>query len=88
MVKPIVFACLVTAFVSGATAQTAPDWSGDTLLWSDPSVTRSQNNAWLICPDANGNDDLYVNLGPYAYNTPAGCGDQTIHAYTGSTATA
>ncbi|CAG7852041.1 SubName: Full=Uncharacterized protein {ECO:0000313/EMBL:CCA73934.1} [Serendipita indica DSM 11827] len=63
-------------------------WSGDTLLWSDPSVTRSQNNAWLICPDANGNDDLYVNLGPYAYNTPAGCGDQTIHAYTGSTATA
>ncbi|KAG8830086.1 hypothetical protein FRC18_008680 [Serendipita sp. 400] len=61
-------------------------WSGDTLLWSDPSVTRSQNNAWLGCPDSAGHVDLYVNLGPYSYNTPAGCNDQTIHAYTGPSA--
>jgi hypothetical protein len=43
--------------------------------------------AWLICPDATGNADVYVNLGAYDYNTPSGCFDQTIHAYTGSTAT-
>ncbi|KAF7440007.1 hypothetical protein PC9H_000348 [Pleurotus ostreatus] len=63
-------------------------FSGDTLEWSNPSITRPQNNAWLVCPDADGNRDLYVNLGPYSYMTPAGCADQTIHAYTGSTATA
>ncbi|KAG8832588.1 hypothetical protein FRC17_001048 [Serendipita sp. 399] len=61
-------------------------WSGDTLLWSDPSVTRSQNNAWLGCTDSGGKVDLYVNLGPYGYNTPSGCSDQTIHAYTGPSA--
>ncbi|KAK7443526.1 hypothetical protein VKT23_015699 [Stygiomarasmius scandens] len=63
-------------------------WSGDTVEWSDPDVERPQNNAWLVCPDEDGNNDLYVNLGPYDYNTPAGCADETIHAYTGSTATA
>ncbi|KAL9709278.1 hypothetical protein Ac2012v2_007632 [Leucoagaricus gongylophorus] len=63
-------------------------WSGDTLLWSDVNVTRPQTNAWLVCPDSTGNRLLYVNLGPYGYQTPAGCADQTIHAYTGSTATA
>ncbi|KAF9453307.1 hypothetical protein P691DRAFT_658712, partial [Macrolepiota fuliginosa MF-IS2] len=77
--------------VSWSTTQAtsgAFSWSGDTVLWSDPNVTRPQDNAWLICPDADGNKDLYVNLGPYSYNTPAGCADETIHAYTGSTATA
>ena len=44
--------------------------------------------AWLVCPDANGNKDVYVNLGPYDYDTPAGCADETIHAYTGPYATA
>ncbi|THV02637.1 hypothetical protein K435DRAFT_749004 [Dendrothele bispora CBS 962.96] len=63
-------------------------WSGDTVEWSDPNVERPQDNAWLICPDEDGNKDLYVNLGPYDYNTPPGCADETIHAYTGSTATA
>ena len=43
--------------------------------------------AWLICPDADGNKDVYINLGPYDYQTPAGCADETIHAYTGATAT-
>ncbi|KAF8916584.1 hypothetical protein CPB85DRAFT_1374516 [Mucidula mucida] len=60
----------------------------DTVEWSSPNITRPQNNAWLVCPDADGNLDLYVNLGAYAYQTPAGCADETIHAYTGSTATA
>ncbi len=80
-------------------------FSGDTVEWSSPNITRPQNNvgnsfssfriqltsnlkAWLVCPDADGNLDLYVNLGAYAYQTPAGCADETIHAYTGSTATA
>ncbi|KAF8645814.1 hypothetical protein AX16_007557 [Volvariella volvacea WC 439] len=62
-------------------------FSGDTVEWSNPSISRPQNNAWLVCPDAAGNLDLYVNLGPYAYQTPAGCADETIHGYTGSTAT-
>ncbi|PFH51135.1 hypothetical protein AMATHDRAFT_143250, partial [Amanita thiersii Skay4041] len=63
-------------------------WSGDTVEWSNPAISRPQNNAWLICPDTAGNKDVYVNLGPYAYQTPAGCADETIHAYTGPTATA
>ncbi|KAG6902568.1 hypothetical protein C0995_014957 [Termitomyces sp. Mi166 len=71
-------------------------FSGDTLEWSNPAITRPQNNvsavqddeAWLVCPDDAGNLDVYVNLGPYDYMTPAGCADETIHAYTGSTATA
>ncbi|XP_006455209.1 hypothetical protein AGABI2DRAFT_194858 [Agaricus bisporus var. bisporus H97] len=62
-------------------------WSGDTVLWHDPNVPRPQDNAWLVCPDADGNRDLYINLGPYSYQTPAGCADETIHAYTGSTPT-
>jgi hypothetical protein len=63
-------------------------FSGDTVEWSIPTIQRPQNNAWLICPDAQGNKDVYINLGPYSYQTPAGCADETIHAYTGATATA
>ncbi|KAG6816147.1 hypothetical protein H0H87_008324 [Tephrocybe sp. NHM501043] len=76
-------------------------FSGDTVEWSIPTITRPQNNrtfdltnivapikAWLVCPDDQGHLDLYVNLGPYSYQTPAGCADETIHAYTGATATA
>ncbi|KAF8888832.1 hypothetical protein BD779DRAFT_1522835 [Infundibulicybe gibba] len=63
-------------------------FSGDTVEWSNPAITRPQNNAWLVCPDAQGHLDVYINLGPYSYMTPAGCADETIHAYTGATATA
>ncbi|PGH14083.1 hypothetical protein AJ80_06087 [Polytolypa hystricis UAMH7299] len=52
-------------------------WSGDALWWSVPSIERPNNGAWLICED----DLLYINLGPYAWDTPAGCGDATIHYY-------
>ncbi|KAI0822414.1 hypothetical protein BC628DRAFT_1316867 [Trametes gibbosa] len=62
-------------------------WSGDTVEWSIASIQRPQLNAWLVCPDADGNRDVYINLGPYDYNTPAGCADETIHAYTGATPT-
>ncbi|KAI0753263.1 hypothetical protein C8Q80DRAFT_1217463 [Daedaleopsis nitida] len=71
---------------SGADAGTF-QWSGDTVEWSIPTIQRPQLNAWLICPDADGNKDVYINLGPYSYQTPAGCADETIHAYTGATAT-
>ncbi|KAF8960872.1 hypothetical protein BDZ97DRAFT_1665247, partial [Flammula alnicola] len=63
-------------------------FSGDTVEWSSPTITRPQDNAWLVCPDAAGNRLLFVNLGAYDYETPAGCADETIHAYTGATATA
>ncbi|KAH9885239.1 hypothetical protein C8Q73DRAFT_305775 [Cubamyces lactineus] len=62
-------------------------WSGDTVEWSIPTIQRPQLNAWLVCPDADGNKDVYINLGPYDYNTPPGCADETIHAYTGATPT-
>ena len=45
------------------------------------------SQAWLVCPDEDGNKDVYINLGPYDYNTPPGCADETIHAYTGATPT-
>ncbi|KAI0364218.1 hypothetical protein BV20DRAFT_875982 [Pilatotrama ljubarskyi] len=75
-----------TTPASGANAGTF-QWSGDTVEWSIPTIQRPQLNAWLVCPDANGNKDVYINLGPYDYNTPAGCADETIHAYTGATPT-
>ncbi|ETW77262.1 carbohydrate-binding module family 1 protein [Heterobasidion irregulare TC 32-1] len=62
-------------------------WSGDTVEWQIASINRPQLNAWLVCPDSAGNADVYVNLGAYDYMTPAGCADETIHAYTGATAT-
>ncbi|KII91554.1 carbohydrate-binding module family 1 protein [Plicaturopsis crispa FD-325 SS-3] len=63
------------------------NWSGDTLEWSIPTIDRPQTNAWLVCPDADGNLVTYINLGNYDYETPPGCADETIHAYTGATAT-
>ncbi|KAI5891188.1 carbohydrate-binding module family 1 protein [Schizophyllum commune H4-8] len=63
-------------------------FQGDSVEWSSPSVKRQQNNAWLVCEDTEGHKDVYINLGPYSYQTPEGCVDQTIHGYTGSTATA
>ncbi|EGO01019.1 carbohydrate-binding module family 1 protein [Serpula lacrymans var. lacrymans S7.3] len=74
-----------TAPASGSNAGTFV-FNGDSLEWSIPTTTRPQDNAWLVCPDANNNLLLYINLGPYAYETPAGCADETIHAYTGTTA--
>ncbi|KAF3921675.1 hypothetical protein ABW21_db0201276 [Orbilia brochopaga] len=57
-------------------------WSGDALIWTHPSVSRQNNAAWLICEQAH----PYINLGAYAYMTPAGCSDATIHYYNGATA--
>ncbi|CAE6413720.1 hypothetical protein RSOLAG22IIIB_03429 [Rhizoctonia solani] len=62
------------------------EWSGDALIWTVEGITRPNNAAWLACTDAVKGQVLYANLGPYAYNTPAGCSDQTIHFYNGATA--
>ncbi|KAJ7291284.1 carbohydrate-binding module family 1 protein [Mycena rebaudengoi] len=60
-------------------------FSGDSVEWSSTKVKRQQNNAWLVCPSGN-IPLLFINLGPFGFMTPAGCADQTIHAYTGATA--
>ncbi|KAJ3778984.1 carbohydrate-binding module family 1 protein [Lentinula raphanica] len=62
------------------------DFSGDTIEWSIPTIDRPQLNAWYVCPDSEGNNLLFVNLGYYDYETPTGCADETIHFYTGATA--
>ena len=60
-------------------------WSTNAMV---PMLTFCcHKQAWLVCPDSAGNADVYVNLGAYDYMTPAGCADETIHAYTGATAT-
>ncbi|KAK6974948.1 hypothetical protein R3P38DRAFT_3335304 [Favolaschia claudopus] len=61
--------------------------AGDSLEWSSPSVKRQQNNAWLVCPTGSVLN-VFINLGAYDYMTPPGCADQTLNAYTGTTAVA
>lgn len=57
-------------------------WQGDTLIWQVPSVQRQNVAAWLVCA----NQALFVNTGAYAWQTPSGCADQTIHYYNDKTA--
>ncbi|KAK4154504.1 hypothetical protein C8A00DRAFT_14383 [Chaetomidium leptoderma] len=57
-------------------------WQGDALTWSAPDVKRQNVGAWLVCA----NQELFINTGAYAYQTPAGCADQTIHFYNDKTA--
>ncbi|KAI0506692.1 carbohydrate-binding module family 1 protein [Xylaria bambusicola] len=58
-------------------------FQGDTLTWAVDDIKRPNAAAWLVCGDAG---QLYINTGAYAYDTPEGCADQTIHSYGGSTA--
>ncbi|KAF6843343.1 carbohydrate-binding module family 1 protein [Colletotrichum musicola] len=57
-------------------------FQGDTLTWSTPDINRPNLAAWLVCDD----QEVFINTGAYLYQTPAGCFDQTIHSYGGSTA--
>ncbi|KAI5799913.1 hypothetical protein EDC01DRAFT_628430 [Geopyxis carbonaria] len=57
-------------------------FSGDTLTWTHASITRPNSAAFLVCESQH----VYINLGAYAYLTPEGCSDQTIHYYNGATA--
>jgi hypothetical protein len=56
-------------------------WSGDGLQWTAAGVTRPNASAWYVC-----SGKMYINLGNYLYQTPAGCADQTIHYYNDKTA--
>ncbi|KAJ4410453.1 hypothetical protein N0V91_001939 [Didymella pomorum] len=56
-------------------------WQGDGLTWSVAGLTRPNSAAWYVC-----SGQLYINLGNYLYQTPAGCSDQTIHYYNDKTA--
>ncbi|KAI1076716.1 hypothetical protein F5B20DRAFT_554324 [Whalleya microplaca] len=53
------------------------EFQGDALTWSTPEIQRQNLAAWLVCAD----QALFINTGAYAYDTPAGCADQTIHYY-------
>jgi hypothetical protein len=57
-------------------------WQGDGLTWSEPGIERPNAIAWYVCTG----QVLYINLGNYAYGTPAGCADETIHYYNDKTA--
>lgn len=49
-------------------------FSGDAVQWSISSISRPNPSAWLVCESQH----LYINLGSYAYMTPAGCADETV----------
>lgn len=49
-------------------------FSGDAVQWSIPSIDRPNLSAWLVCAD----QQLFINLGAYDYNTPPGCADETV----------
>jgi len=57
-------------------------FSGDAVQWSIASIDRPNLSAWLVCA----NQQLFINLGAYDYDTPSGCADETIHYYNGATA--
>ncbi|KAI1748902.1 carbohydrate-binding module family 1 protein [Xylaria castorea] len=58
-------------------------FQGDAVTWTVADISRPNTAAWLVCGN---NGQLYINTGAYAYDTPSGCADQTIHYYGGSTA--
>lgn len=56
-------------------------FQGDTVTWSVAEISRPNTAAWFVCEG----QQLFINTGPYGYQTPAGCADQTIHSYGGAT---
>jgi hypothetical protein len=65
---------LPVTFTSSKNALGAFAFQGDTLTWSAEGVKRQNVAAWYVCE----NQTLWINLGAYAYGTPAGCADQTV----------
>jgi hypothetical protein len=49
-------------------------FSGDAVQWTVPSIDRPNDSAWLVCA----NQQLFINLGAYDYDTPSGCADETV----------
>ncbi|OHE96527.1 hypothetical protein CORC01_08125 [Colletotrichum orchidophilum] len=73
---------LQTWFSASKNAYGTFAFQGDTVTWSTPDIARPNVAAWLVCE----NQEVFINTGAYLYQTPAGCSDQTIHSYGGSTA--
>ncbi|KUI52954.1 putative 1,4-beta-D-glucan cellobiohydrolase C [Cytospora mali] len=63
-------------------------FSGDTVTWTDPDVSRPNTAAFYVCPgnSTTAENALFVNTGAYLYDTPSGCYDVDIHSYGASTA--
>ncbi|KAI1810136.1 carbohydrate-binding module family 1 protein [Poronia punctata] len=74
---------LETGFDTGKNTYGTFAFQGDTVTWSVADIKRPNTAAWLVCGDKG---QLYINTGAYAYDTPAGCADETIHSYGGATA--
>jgi len=61
-------------------------FSGDALTASIPGYTQAQGGIWLACTDDSTTRlAVYVNLGNFDYQTPTGCGDETLNYYNGPT---
>lgn len=75
-------ASLAVTFTAEKNAYGTFKFGGDDLQWSGPDVTRPNPSAWYVCTG----QQMYINLGNYAYQTPSGCADQTIHYYNDKTA--
>ncbi|KAI0021194.1 hypothetical protein F4780DRAFT_305205 [Xylariomycetidae sp. FL0641] len=74
---------LAARFATGKNGYGAFAFEGDALTWRAAGLERPNTAAWYVCGDEG---QLYVNTGAYAYDTPEGCVDETIHYYGGSTA--
>ncbi|KAL5523204.1 hypothetical protein ACEPAF_1471 [Sanghuangporus sanghuang] len=75
---------LPTFFATTQEATGTWAFQGDGLTWTAPDIPRQNIGAFLAC--GSGVPSVNVNLGPYAYETPAGCADETLNYYNGATA--
>lgn len=80
--KVINNASLAVSFTTEKNTYGTFKFGGDDLQWSVSGVTRPNPSAWYVCTG----QQMYINLGNYAYQTPSGCADQTIHYYNDKTA--
>lgn len=68
---------LATWFDDAANPYGTFAFSGDTVTWVDPDVSRGNTAAFFVCP-AGGVNALFVNTGAYGYETPSGCYDVDV----------
>lgn len=68
---------LKTWFNSTASSYGNFSFSGDTVTWTDPDVSRPNTAAFYVCPGNSTTEEnaLFVNTGAYDYETPSGCYD-------------
>jgi hypothetical protein len=52
-------------------------FSGDAVTWTVDSISRPNTAAWYVCTD----QQLFINLGAYDYDTPTGCADETVSSF-------